>query len=84
MKFNVNMTQDQEAKRDLLREYFARQPGDEATLTKMRRAMERVGYTSTGIPSGISFGEAVDILYAKLEQGEEFDKVVDDVNRRTE
>lgn len=64
------MNSDQEVRRDLLKEYFLRQPGDEATLSKMRRAMEKVGYTVTGIPSGISFGEAVDVLYAKLERGE--------------
>jgi len=60
------MTSEQEAKRDLLKEYFAsRPPEDIATLSKMSAAMARVGY-----PGRVGFSEAVEILYGKIENGE--------------
>lgn len=64
----ASMTEDQEMKRDLLKDYFvAKAKGP--WLDALRDAMLKVGHRAGGI-SEKTFAEAVDILYAKVEKGE--------------
>ena len=65
------MNEETVVKRELLKEYFASRGGDGPWIYRFRKALEKVGMKDLEAYSGgLTFSEAVEVLYGKLERGE--------------